>query len=145
MTEPRCLADIATRPAVSCRPAATLAEVAATMRDREVGCVVVVDADDRPVGICTDRDLVVRALADRWPEQSPVAAAMTDGVFSLGADTPIADAAPVLERKGIRRVAVLDDAGRVIGVASLDDIVRELVHEIEHVAGALTPSPRPRP
>jgi CBS domain-containing protein len=141
MSDPRSLASIATRPAVVCTPRTTLADVAALLRDHRVGCVVVVDDDQRPVGICTDRDLVVRALADRWPAETPVAAAMTEGVLALDLTSPVAEAAEAMERRGVRRVPVLDAHGRVAGVASLDDLVRSLAHDIDHVVGALTAAP----
>lgn len=128
--------ELASHPTVTCRPDATLSEVAALMRDRDVGCVVVVD-DGRPVGICTDRDLAVRALPDAWPHQTPIRCLMTTAVVTLPADCDVLRAAEVMGARGYRRIPVVAPDGRLLGVLSLDDVAPALAGETDRLLGVL--------
>lgn len=125
--------DIATIPAVTCPPSATVTQVARTMMETDVGCVVVVDDDGRPVGICTDRDLVVRAVAGDWPAQTPVHAVMSHDVVSLPGDVDILRAGELMGSWSYRRLPILDDAGRVEGLLSLDDLAVLFATEVDRV------------
>ena len=131
------ISDVATSPAVTCRPETTIGQVAREMKERDVGCVVVVDDDDRPVGICTDRDLVVRCMAASWPEQTPIRAAMSEGVAAVPGDADVLRAGELMGTWAYRRLPVVNGEGRVTGVLSLDDLAVLLAAEIDRVVAVV--------
>lgn len=111
-------------------------EAADLMADEAVGCLVVVDDDERAVGILTDRDLVVRVLATHCPEQTfQVSQVMTQPVVSLPVDSSVEDFKEEMRTMGIRRIpAVLD--GRPVGVISIDDLLQVLAGELSDLSEA---------
>ena len=114
--------DAMTPEAAVVRPDATLAEAAETMRAQNVGSLPVCHGE-RLVGMLTDRDVTVRATAaGRDPKTVRVSEAMTPGIVYCFDDQDVREAAGVMERHGVRRLAVLNRAERLVGVISLDDI-----------------------
>ncbi len=108
----------------------TLKEAAAMMRDGDMGSVPVVE-DGRLVGIVTDRDIVVRSVADgRGPETS-VSEAMTTDIFSVRPDDFVFEAIRLMGDKQVRRVPVVDDQGRLAGIIAMADIALEMEDERE--------------
>ena len=107
---------------------ATIHAAAVAMDKNSVGAVVVVDAD-RPVGVITDRDLVVRALARRTPLNARVDSVMSTSVVCVGADAELNAVTAILSTHPFRRVPVVD-ADRVVGVVTLDDLIVRLVHDL---------------
>ncbi len=103
-------------------PSTTIAEAARTMRDANLGCLLV-GRDERVFGIVTDRDMVVRGLADATsPTFDRVCDLMSSEVLSCFEDQPIASVARVMMKHGVRRLPVLDRDGRLTGVVSLSDV-----------------------
>jgi len=103
------------------RPSSTVAEVAKLMADVESGAIPVVD-DGRVVGLVTDRDIVLRVVAERRGLDTPVSEVMTSGVETCREDENVADAAARMGARQIRRLVVLDGAGGLAGILSLGDI-----------------------
>lgn len=116
-------------PAVTCDPDTTLKDVAREMHLGNVGCVVVVEAG-RTIGIVTDRDLAVRALAMGQRPTTPVAEVMTTVVVTVDADADVFDAVRKMSYAAVRRLPVVDSSGGVVGVVSLDDITEALNKEV---------------
>lgn len=103
-------------------PLTTLAVAAKKMRDEDVGCLLV-GRGDQLVGIVTDRDIVVRALASGGnPDRELVWNVMSSEVLSCFEDQPVDDAARTMEEHGVRRLPVLDRQGRLTGIVSLSDV-----------------------
>ena len=99
----------------------TLVEAAQLMRDHGIGDVIVAD-DAELVGILTDRDIVVRAVADaREMTQTEVGAVCTRDVASIGPDDAADNAVELMSNKAIRRLPVVDE-GKVVGVVVLGDL-----------------------
>src|ERR1700753_3129221 len=94
----------------------TIADAAQAMRDTAVGAVLVVDGD-RLCGLITDRDIVVRAVAESAPPHSPVAPLVSADLIAVGADDEADDAARVMQAHAVRRLPVMDD-GRLVGTVS---------------------------
>lgn len=101
----------------------TAAEV---MRDAKVGFLPVVDSASQVIGVITDRDLVVRALADGRSPDTAVSLVMTDEVVACMPDDDIRVAAARLARMKRSRVVVVDERGALAGVISLSDVVEAL-------------------
>lgn len=101
-----------------------LRDAAARMRDRNVGCLGVVEGD-RLVGIITDRDICCRAVAEGAdPARATVRDFMTRDVAYCFGDEDIVDGAHLMEARQIRRLAVLDRSHHMLGLVSVDDIAR---------------------
>jgi len=114
----------------------TIAAAAQLFADAGVGALVVVD-DDRPVGIVTDRDLVVRALARGLASDGRVDGVMSMGVVALDADDDVEELYAVFARHAIRRVPVVDH-DRVVGMISLDDALVSTAGQMAALAGVLS-------
>lgn len=119
-------------------PRATVSEAAHGMSVHGVGAVVVVSDDGRPIGMLTDRDIVLRVVAEgRDPTRTAVEDVMTHGTAYLSHDASIQDATEIMRDCGMRRLPLVDDAGRIDGLVSLDDIVLLLGMELGNVSAAL--------
>lgn len=117
--------DFFRKPPVTIPADASLADAAALMDGEVVGAVVVVD-DDRPVGIVTDRDIVLRGVARRLPPDARVDAVMSTDLVTLPANADIEEAVAVFDRHPFRRLPLLKD-GRVVGMVTVDDLVVDAV------------------
>lgn len=115
------VSEVMTAQVVTATPRSTIAEVARTMAKIESGAVPVVD-DGQVVGLVTDRDIVIRVVAEGLGLDTPVAQVMTEGVETCREDDNVADAAAKMGSKQIRRLVVLNDQGRLAGIISLGDI-----------------------
>jgi CBS domain-containing protein len=116
------VADVMTRNPVVCRLDTPLSAAATIMRDRDIGDLLV-EEDGRLVGIVTDRDIVVRGLAEgRNPEIVTVGDIATGPVESVETEADVNEAARRMEQNAIRRLAVIDATGRPVGIVTLGDL-----------------------
>ena len=115
-------------------PHESIRAAAQRMIARGVGTLVVTDAQDRAVGILTDRDVTVRVVAAlRDPETTRVSEVMTDIVHTGFEDLPIGAALTLMRAEAVRRLVVVGRDGAVIGIVSLDDILVDLARELSEV------------
>ena len=121
-------------PPVTCRPNATIAEVARLMRDRNVGSVIIVDAVGYLAGIVTDRDVAVRGVGEGRSGDLAVEYVMSRNVATVPLHADVADAAGVMAKRRVRRVPVVDEEDTPHGLVALDDLVRHLGREADAVA-----------
>lgn len=121
--------------------AVVLSEAARLMRDRHVGSLVVVedrDAGKWPVGMLTDRDVVVSAVAaDRDPRTMSVGDVMSADLVCVRDDDNVLDALALMRRRGVRRVPVVTRAGLLAGIVTLDDLLRSAVAQLDDLAAAI--------
>lgn len=115
------VSEVMTAQVATATPQSTVAEVARTMVQVESGVVPVVD-DGKVVGLITDRDIVIRVVAEGLGLDTAVAKVMTEEVETCREDDNVADAAAKMGSKQIRRLAVLNDQGKLAGIISLGDI-----------------------
>ena len=107
------------------RPTDTIRQVAETMAKVDSGVVPVVE-DGKVVGLVTDRDIVLRVVAEGRSFDSPVSEAMSDGeVLSVKEDDILADATAKMANHQVRRLVVLNDAGALSGILSLGDVAKD--------------------
>lgn len=101
-----------------------LKDVAKMMLDHDVGEIPIVD-DARPVGVVTDRDIVVRLVANgQDPAQVRAEDCMTSPAVTLTVDSDLRECADVMVRERIRRVPIVGDDGRLCGIVALADLER---------------------
>lgn len=105
----------------SCNPQTPIRQVAQLMIDNDCGQIPVVDADNRPLGVVTDRDIAVRLVATGKADAS-AADAMSTPCHSVAADSSVQDAVKLMESAKIRRVPVVDGDGRLAGIVSIADL-----------------------
>jgi CBS domain-containing protein len=105
-------------------PEASVRSAAQRMGESEVGSLVVVDALRRPLGIVTDRDLVVRCIAPgRDPERTRLRNVMSGPPAWVRENGAAEEAIDEMARLKVRRLPVVDDHDRLVGILALDDIV----------------------
>lgn len=118
-----------------------IVEAAAKMRDEHVGDLIVVEQRETrnvPVGIITDRDIVVGIVARRAkPDEITVGDAMTTTLLTVKEDNGVDFALREMSRAGVRRAPVLDDDGALIGVISIDDAIDHISAQLSHIAAAI--------
>ncbi len=105
----------------SCRADAPIAQVAQLMIDNDCGQIPVVDADNKPLGVVTDRDIAVRLVA-AGKADATAGDAMSSPCHFIAADSSVQDAIKLMESAKIRRVPVVDGDGRLAGIVSIADL-----------------------
>lgn len=117
------LRDVMSTDLVECNSSASLADAARLMRDRDIGTVLVT-ADGALRGIVTDRDLVVRCLADAADPSTALGNAFSGELVTAGPDDSVESAVEIMRSRALRRLPVVD-GGRAVGIVSLGDLARE--------------------
>jgi CBS domain-containing protein len=137
------VAQLFSRDAVAVRETDEVTEAARLMRERHVGYLVVVEPDFagstvRPIGVLTDRDLVVGIVAREIdPRTSLVRDIMTRNPVVVNAADPLPIALQEMRRIGVRRMPVVGKLGELLGVLSIDDVLGALSAELGNLAGAI--------
>jgi CBS domain-containing protein len=130
--------DYCRRDPCTATPGESIREAAKRMDARGVGCLVVVDEQRRPIGMLTDRDIVLQVLRRRGdPDRVLVGAVMHREPTVVREDVRLDTAVRVMRRDTVRRVPVVDDAGRLVGILSADDALQLLASELAGVAEAV--------
>jgi CBS domain-containing protein len=115
--------QLMTRPVRSCQPRDTLTRAAQIMWEADVGCVPVVDADDRVVGMITDRDIAMAAYTQgRVLDGISVESAMAKRVYTCSPGDDVSGAEQRMQKYQVRRLPVVDSSGKLLGIVSVNDI-----------------------
>jgi CBS domain-containing protein len=126
-------------------PDETVRAVAERMAAAGVGTVVVLDSDQHPTGILTDRDVALRCVAARRdPDTTAVRDVMSEPVACIHESTPIESALSRMTSVRARRLAVVDDEERLVGVLALDDVLELLAEEVATIGKLLGQRTRSR-
>jgi CBS domain-containing protein len=115
------LQEVMTATAVTAPARCTVREVAELMRDRNVGCIVLVGDDGAPLGIVTDRDLTLGVLAEDGDPSGPAILQASSPVVTGAPDVSVDAAIDLMVRHQIRRLPVVQDGG-VVGIVTLGDL-----------------------
>ncbi len=116
--------DIMTRDPQCCRREDTARRAAEVMRDTDCGVVPVIDDAGRIVGIVTDRDLAIRAIAAGMSADTEISELMTPSPMTSTADDDLRDVERKMAEFQIRRIPIVDAGGRCLGIISQADIAR---------------------
>jgi CBS domain-containing protein len=145
--------DIMTKDPECCRRDDTAQQAARVMRDRDCGCLPIVDDAGRVVGIVTDRDLAVRGIASGKDPDTKLNDLMTPVAACCGPDDDLRDVEQKMVELQVRRIPIVDGGGRCVGIVSQADIAlgrsrdtvvtdREIALVVEQIS---QPSGRGRP
>jgi CBS domain-containing protein len=133
---------ICTRTVVTAEPGESLTEAARRMAEHDVGTLAVLGDDDRPLGIVTDRDIVVLCIArGDDPAKLRVRDVMSGPPLVVRDSTPIESALAQMAGVRVRRVLVLDPDDRLVGLLSLDDVLELLAEESVSIGKLLARRP----
>ncbi len=126
------------RKVLTTRPPEPVAAVARSMQQHNVGALVVLE-NDKPVGMVTDRDIAVRVVAAGRSPQSPVGSIMSTPIRTVYQDDGVLDTTEAMMEAKVRRLPVIDDDGRLVGIVALDDLLRVLSRELSNVIEGIRP------
>jgi len=122
---PQRISDLMTTDPVALTNQASLRDAAVAMRDRDIGDVVVTKLDGTACGIVTDRDIVVRAIAEgNDPSTTSLEDVCSHKLVAVGPDDPVAVAVRKMEQQAIRRLPVIEN-GTLVGIISIGDLAVE--------------------
>jgi len=131
----------ATRIVAVAKHGTTVTEAAKLMREHHVGALIVVEnapPHDRPIGIVTDRDIVVEVTAPGLdPETITVGDIMSGRPAVVKDSDDLFDAVQLMRRRGVRRLPVVDAQDRLVGVFAMDDLLEALLEELAGVVKAI--------
>lgn len=132
------IGEFCNREVVIADPATPVTEAARLMRQHHVGCLVVVEsmtASRRPVGVITDRDLVVEVLAKTdTPGNLSLGDLLTAEAATVRSEVGVFETLRYMRERGHRRMPVVDDAGLLVGIVALDDYIALLAEEMTELA-----------
>jgi len=137
--------DIGTSRVIQMPGTATVSEAARTMRKHDVGCVIVVgNADTRstPVGIVTDRDVALRTGAYVSGNDAKLRDIASTPLVVCRPDATIDELVSMMLGSHVRRIPIVDDAGDMIGIVCVDDLMTALATLTQRIAQTVT-SERP--
>lgn len=135
--------ELCQRHVVTVRRHEELATAAWMMRERHVGCLVVVEpagaiGGEKPIGMLTDRDIVTKVIVlDSDPRSVVVDDVMTRHPLTVWAGTSLEEVLHRMRSADVRRVPVVDDRGRLVGILALDDIFEHVAQCVPFVAAPI--------
>jgi CBS domain-containing protein len=136
------LSDCIRNDVVTASPEDSVEDIAQLMDRRNVGSVIIT-RNERPVGIVTDRDLVIRVTArDKDPKFTSISDIMTRDPLVIREEDSISDVMSCVREMKVRRLPVVDENECLVGIVSLDDVVSELVEEMNAVIRSSAPAAR---
>lgn len=117
----RKVSEIMTQDVVTVTPQDNVYEAAVKMKENDTGFIPVVEGGDKLIGVITDRDLVIRGIAEKRPGSTAVDEVMTKGIKTASRDMSVDEAAELMARQKIRRLPVCE-GDRLIGIVSIGDM-----------------------
>lgn len=124
----------------SCRVDDNLETAAGKMWNNDVGCLPVLDKDGEVLGMITDRDICMAAYTKGAALRDiPISVAMSKYVYSCKPDSTVKDAEKQMSAHQIRRLPVLDENRKLVGVVTLSDLAREAERELGFERKEITP------
>ena len=137
-TQSELLNEVINKNVVTIAPTAAISEAAYLMMNEDIGALVVIDSETRPVGIITDRDLVVSVMAENVnPDEIIVDEIMSKDPVTVDEDTDIFEMLSILSENSIRRLPVTR-GGKLKGIVSVDDLIVVVATELVNLAMALS-------
>lgn len=130
------LGTLCTPGAITVTKSETLSTVAKVMKEHNIGAVLV-EENRRPVGIVTDRDLALAIGAGGKSVYSEVQEVMTPHVLAMSEETDFLTATHMMRERKVRRLPIVDKQDRLVGMVTLDDLLRVLGRELANLAESI--------
>ena len=127
------ISDVMTHEVATVRPDQTAREAANFMLNADAGSIPVTEGD-RLIGMITDRDIAVRGVALGHGPDTPVRDIMTSGIVCARTSDSVEDVASKMSEAQVRRLPVIDESEKLVGIVSLGDLSRETDGETAHQA-----------
>jgi len=130
-----------TRQVITATPETGIVEAAMLMREHHVGSLVVIDSekqDGKPVGIITDRDILVEVTAEEVPLDSvTIGDIMTRSPVVVSEEENFFDCMDIMRKRGIRRLPVTDSSNQLTGIVSTDDLLKVIYEEMGNLVSLI--------
>ena len=123
---------------VKCKPDVPVHEVAELMRVHNIGSVLIMDGN-KPSGIITDRDIALKVVARQHSSDDPVYEFMNSPVETIGRDRGLHDLISLMREKRIRRLVIVDDKQKPLGIVSQGDVLNLLAAEVSEIVSGTCP------
>ena len=132
------IVEYCTKHVITALGSQTVFDATKEMRDKNVGSIVVLDSDKKPIGMVTDRDIAVRVVAEGKDSKSTLLKEiMSKDVVALRQDQGVFEMTKTMCEKGIRRLPVVDKGGKLAGIICLDDLIIMFGQEVANIANAI--------
>ena len=135
------VSEVMTAQVATAQPDTTIRAIGKMMAEVDTGAIPIAE-DGKVVGLVTDRDIVLRAVAEDGDLDAAVSSIMTTGVETCREDDNVADAAGKMGKLQIRRLVVLNEAGALAGILSLGDVALDYgAKAVGQTLGEISESP----
>ena len=128
--------DVMVTNIITIETGATARKAAELMNRHDIGCIIIVDSHDKPLGIVTERDMLKRVMLQaRDPRRARISFIMSKPLITVSPETGLREAINLMTERRIKKLPVVED-GNLLGLLSITDIVRSLAY-FEHVVASL--------
>ena len=128
--------DVMVTNIITIETGATARKAAELMNRHDIGCIIIVDSHDKPMGIVTERDMLKRVMLQaRDPRRARISFIMSKPLITVSPETDLREAINLMTERRIKKLPVVED-GNLLGLLSITDIVRSLAY-FEHVVASL--------
>jgi len=118
-------------------PSATAEALAMRLEEANIGSIII-EEEMEPVGVVTDRDLALRVVArDGDPATLTASDVMTETPVTIDVEAGLLDVTRLMREHAVRRLPVVGEDGRLVGIITLDDVLRLLAWEIDNLGGVI--------
>lgn len=114
--------EIMTKSVITLKQHDTIRDAAKDMFEHNIGCIPIVDDENHPIGIVTDRDLIIRGIAQNKDSHDTLEKVMTNTVLTITEDDEVGTATHIMGNQQIRRLCVVDNDQKLIGFLAMADI-----------------------
>ena len=126
------------RPIITVAPEKTIPTACQLLEEQNIGCLLV-EEQGKLCGILTDRDIALRVTGRRRdPEQTTVRQVMTSNPAHISVDSTLHELTALMHKHHVRRVPIIDETGRAIGIVTLDDLLALLGDEMSDMGEAIS-------
>lgn len=114
--------DIMSKSVISLKPYDTIKDAAVLMHEHNIGMIPIVDEENYPLGVVTDRDMIVRGIAQNYDEKTRLEDIMTKNLITVDPNDAVASATHIMGHRQVRRLLVVDETGKLVGILAMADI-----------------------
>ena len=121
-------------PIITAKYSESIFTISTLMKEKQVSSIIIIDQNDKPVGIITERDIVRRVIADsKNPNTTKATEIKSQPLITVGPNAYLFNACKIMEKNNIRRLPVVKDNG-IVGIVTITDIIKHLhtIHKEDH-------------